>query len=396
MEEYTNRSDIEKSIIKSNRISANILSAHAFLVMNIPGIVAFLLDRFLYQNNDFPIPVFAVITVLALALPYLAISRKGEGKNHRYLLICGMLLYAFGMVLFTPKLYWFVIFFPVLCTIRYCYPSFSLLTGIFSMLMMGAALFIQKADLNQILSVMLPLLVVCVFSYLIADAGLRMIRNTAKVVEDRNEAEKAAHDMKTNIMISQIQPHFLYNTLMAITGIEGNPPETMDAIADFGQYLRENLHILQTRDAIPFEDEIRHVQLYVSLEKLRFENELQVEMDLQETDFGIPPLTVQMLVENAIKHGVSKKTGGGTVKVKTFIEGDNYVITVEDNGVGFNAQDWDKLSTEHIGLRSVRDRLKEMVNGEMKVESRPNVGTWITLYIPTSNPKPEKATKVRA
>ena len=189
-----------------------------------------------------------------------------------------------------------------------------------------------------------------------------------------------AASQRIKIMLSQIQPHFIYNTLVALSEMEGVPDKAHDEIINFSKYLRENLDSLTGADVIPFEKELSHVEKYVGLEQLRFGEKVKVDFDIKVKDFFLPPLTVQVLVENAIKHGITKKYEGGTVTVSTEKSGNNFVIEVKDDGVGFDVTK--PLSDEHIGISSIRNRLTQFVGGTLSVESTIGEGTTATVIIP--------------
>lgn len=185
------------------------------------------------------------------------------------------------------------------------------------------------------------------------------------------------------MMVSQIHPDFLFKSLSSIQQIEGNPPETKQAIAGFGKYMRENFDTLAHREPIPFDREMEHVETYVELEKLRFKEKLTAVYRIGDRDFEIPALTLQILVENAIKHGVTQKESGGTVTITTFETPGTHVITVEDDGAGFDvsaAPENDGRS--HIGLENVRRRVAEMNGGSIGIESEIGIGTKVTVTIP--------------
>ncbi|MEG1570121.1 MAG: histidine kinase, partial [Clostridia bacterium] len=110
---------------------------------------------------------------------------------------------------------------------------------------------------------------------------------------------------QTTIMLSQIQPHFLYNALSAIAQMcETKPASAKKATIAFSEYLRNNMQSLKTNRLVPFEEELRHLANYLMLEQMRFGEELQIVYHIEATDFRLPPLTVQPLVENAVKYGV--------------------------------------------------------------------------------------------
>ncbi len=197
----------------------------------------------------------------------------------------------------------------------------------------------------------------------------------------RKEAEQVK--METSLMLSQIQPHFLYNCLSTIAELcEEDSALAEKATTTFADYLRENMDCIGSETPISFSDEMEHVKRYVWLEKLRFSNRVNVEYDLSCTDFLIPALTVQPLVENAIKHGVCKKKGGGTVTISSYDEGKAYIITIVDDGVGFDPSSRPNDERQHIGIENVRKRLQSMVDGSIKVETAPGRGTAVTMTIP--------------
>jgi sensor histidine kinase YesM len=180
-------------------------------------------------------------------------------------------------------------------------------------------------------------------------------------------------------MISQINPHFVYNTLSTIAAMCDNSPKQAKYLTiDFAQYLRKNIGTLTGEELIPLEQEMEHVACYVKIEKARFREKLNVIFAVQCKDFTIPPLTIQPLVENAIKHGITKRTDGGTVKISTYDNDTHYFIDIIDDGVGFNA----KKAKMHVGLANVRNRIAAMCKGDMTVVSTLGVGTRVTIEIP--------------
>lgn len=194
--------------------------------------------------------------------------------------------------------------------------------------------------------------------------------------------------LRQNTLIKQIQPHFIYNSLFSIRNIDGNPEETRRAITEFANYIRGNLAALDGKEMIPFETEIEYVKDYVSLQQRRFPGKIDVKYDVTDADFSVPPLTVQILVENAIKHGISVRYESGKISVSSRREGDFHVITVEDDGVGF---DTEKLkNTDRVGLRAVTTRLEYFVRGTISVQSEPGKGTLVTIRIPVSSQKNAK------
>ena len=205
-----------------------------------------------------------------------------------------------------------------------------------------------------------------------------------KFVREHEKALMA--EQRIQIMMSQIQPHFLYNTLSTIQALCRINPEKASVVTErFGKYLRQNLESLSQTELIPVSKELEHTKIYSEIENVRFDN-IRVEYDTPETDFMIPALSIQPLVENAIRHGVRIRKNG-IVKVSTVKVPNGYEITVEDNGKGFDTSSIETADNTHIGLRNVRERIKKMCGGTFQIESTENVGTRITLHIPNKKAK---------
>ena len=200
--------------------------------------------------------------------------------------------------------------------------------------------------------------------------------------EEAREAAKAELESeKVKVMLSQIKPHFLFNTLNIIRSLITRDPQTaVEAIDHFADYLRENMTSLDHVRCVSFTEELHHVENYLYIEKLRFQDHLSVEYDINTVDFLLPPLSLQILVENAVKHGVSPKEESGYVRIRTTEDSDFFMVVCEDNGVGFDTDK--KVTMDHVGLRNTRMRLKTMCNGELVINSTPDVGTKAVILIP--------------
>ena len=194
--------------------------------------------------------------------------------------------------------------------------------------------------------------------------------------------EKELEDSRIAIMLSQIKPHFLYNVLNTIYHLYRKEPETaQEAVSSFAEYLRSNMLSIEKSEPIPFSEEYQHIRTYLSLEQIRFRGKLEVVYDVAVTNFKVPPLTVEPLVENAVKHGVTKKRGGGTVTISTRRTEEGVQITVADTGVGFDPETYMDDGKPHIGIRNVKERLWNMVGGSLSITSSEN-GTVAVVTIP--------------
>ncbi len=228
---------------------------------------------------------------------------------------------------------------------------------------------------------LLPGYAIAYFSVIISIEILFLFVNVKKNLELVNE-EKKSRETEIKLMMSQIQPHFIYNTLSSIsTLIEINPKKAQEALDTFTEYLRANLSSLSKTGLINFEDELRHIVTYISLEKIRFEERLNVVFDVKVTDFLVPPLSIQPIVENSVKHGILQKIEGGTISIKTYETNDAYFVEIADDGVGFDIDKINLTSGDHIGINNVRYRLSTMCNGEMHIDSEIDKGTKIVVKL---------------
>ena len=194
---------------------------------------------------------------------------------------------------------------------------------------------------------------------------------------------------RIQIMMTQIQPHFLFNALNTIRALYAKDPPLADrTLEDFSAYLRQNLESLSQTELVPVAKELEHTRLYAEIEALRFPN-IRVEYRIEDSAFTIPALTIQPLVENAIRHGVRSRKDG-LVIVSTACDGTFHIITVRDNGVGFDPKQLAAMEDSHIGIRNVKERVEQMCGGKMIVESEPGNGASVTLLIPNEKKEQSK------
>jgi sensor histidine kinase YesM len=212
---------------------------------------------------------------------------------------------------------------------------------------------------------------------------VKAILEAQRIEAEKQAMERKIQDSQISIMLSQIQPHFLYNTLNSIYQLcETNPMRARSMVNLFSEYLRNNLSSLDEQELVELETELAHVKTYLDIEKVRFEDTLEIEYDIKCVDFSLPVLTVQPIVENAVKHGTSKKRGGGKVIISTTEDKDHYVISVSDTGVGFDAASPKNDGKHHMGIENVRQRLSNMCNGSLSIESKVGEGTLAIIKIP--------------
>lgn len=195
------------------------------------------------------------------------------------------------------------------------------------------------------------------------------------------EAELA--DGRSRIILSQIQPHFLFNALGTIGQLcRKDSKQAAIAIDTFARYLRTNLESVENAKMVPFTQELQHIKTYLWLEKMRFGEDLKVVYDVACEDFYLPPLTVQPIVENAVKHGLGQKEEGGTVIIRSRELESVWQVQIEDDGVGFDEKTVLEDGRVHIGIENVRRRLLFMCSGSLTIESHADTGTVVTICIP--------------
>lgn len=196
-------------------------------------------------------------------------------------------------------------------------------------------------------------------------------------------------EIELNNLKSQLNPHFIFNALNSIRAlVDENPKKSKQAINHLSNILRNSL----ATDRIgltKFEDELKIVKDYLSLETIRFEERLKTEFDVHPDShtFLVPPLMIQTLVENGIKHGISKLTEGGTVSLKTFVEGTNLRIQIRNSGQyqQYHANGIRRLGG--LGLKNTAQRLKLLYgeNASFKIENESDTFVLTEIIIPQSH-----------
>ncbi len=199
-------------------------------------------------------------------------------------------------------------------------------------------------------------------------------------IKTTNKREEELATIWNDGMDRQTRLHFLYNTMSSIYFLcREDPDQAMKAIEDFATYLQAHSTGISSNSPIPFKEELNNTKAYLDVEKMRFEDDLDIEFDVQFTDFSLPVLSLQAIVENAVKHGIAKTWTKEHLLISTYMENDNAVIVVDDNGPGFDCP-FDKET--HVGLSNVQYRLKTACSGTLDIHSEPNVGTTVTIRIP--------------
>lgn len=347
-------------------------------------------------------PVWFVLMV-SMLITFKLKKNKSALFTKIYMILFSCVIFTFVCILgtiFTPdsRASLFIVYvlgLPMLLVIptHHMYVFLTIVTFIFSVMSFWVKN-LEYAQLDIIHGI--TCLVIGIFiSHHILESRMKLYElneqlGTRNIQLDRQlqEKEKQLLQSRIAILLSQIQPHFLYNALTTICGLcDENPKEAKKITAEFADYLRHNLDTLNKNTSVPFLDELQHTKIYLSIEKKRFEEKLNVVYHIDAMGFFIPSLTVQPLVENAVKHGILKRKKGGTITISAKENADDYQITIEDDGIGFDPYQSMPESETHIGITNVRDRLWSICQGTLTIESEIDRGTRAIIKIPKGDTK---------
>ena len=220
--------------------------------------------------------------------------------------------------------------------------------------------------------------------YIFLAIGLWAITILAIVAKENGEhfmrQQREIASQRASIMVLQMRPHFIYNTMTSIYYLCDQDPEKAKQVTlDFTMYLRKNFAALAREGLIPFGEELEHTKAYLSVEQAQFEDGLKVDFDTQYLSFHLPPLTLQPIVENAVKHGLRKSDATIHISIITRKTEEGCQIIVEDDGPGFQPSDDDE---PHIALDNIKERLRMMCKGSLTISPRDGGGTAVKVTIP--------------
>ena len=242
-----------------------------------------------------------------------------------------------------------------------------------ALLPMMAGLIVQMFfDAYALLDISYVIAALVMFSFILFDQVKREMSYLREISNQR-----------ASIMVLRMRPHYIYNTLMSIYSLCNiDPQRARQVTMDFTNYLRKNFDAVASDSTIPFSAELEHTRAYLAVEQAQYEEQLVVEYDTPFTFFRLPPLTLQPLVENAVKHGMNPDDGPLHISVSTRHTDSGTEITVKDDGMGFDASG---ESESHTTLANIRQRLEMMSGGTMQITSGEGKGTVVTVKIPDSD-----------
>ena len=226
-------------------------------------------------------------------------------------------------------------------------------------------------DAFALIDISITLSALTMYSFILSDQIEQDLRHQREIANQR-----------ASIMVLQMRPHFIYNTMTSIYCLCNQDPEkARRVVMDFTTYLRKNFTAIASAEPIPFTAELEHVHAYLNVEQAQYEDSLFVDYDTPHTWFRVPPLTLQPIVENAVKHGRDPFAGPFHISIRTRKTDSGSEIIVTDNGRGFDPAD---DNGPHLALKNIRERLKIMCGGSLTITAADGGGTVVTVTIPDS------------
>ena len=214
--------------------------------------------------------------------------------------------------------------------------------------------------------------------------GVAEVRRAYRERERMQQSRAEVAEQQVALLINQAKYHFIYNTMNTIYSLcDLDVDKARQVVHDFSRYLRMNAEGMEQARPISFLKELDHTRYYLSIESIRFPDRFTVVYDIGSDAFSLPALSLQPIAENAVHHGLLPKEGPGLLEIRTRETPSHWIVTVRDNGVGFDpllfAED---PPGSHIGLANVRRRIELLCHGTLKLESISGEGTLATISIP--------------
>ena len=242
----------------------------------------------------------------------------------------------------------------------------------------------------------------------LGDSFNHMLSTISGLMEAQKRSEAQKRQYEWDLLQAQIKPHFLYNTLDSIIWMShaGRNEEVVEMTQALAQLLRSSIG--GGSEIVPLRLELEHVESYLTIQKLRYREKLQYQLDIEPDtlDCCLPKFTLQPLVENAIYHGIKVKECGGTVRITSMADGDEVILTVEDDGAGMTPEQLAGLTEQppgrdgasRIGVRNVHERLRMYFGPDsgLRFFSELEKGTMVMLVLPrTGADGPETGEEAR-
>jgi len=243
--------------------------------------------------------------------------------------------------------------------------------------------------------------------YVVKPVDAQELRMRVKALTDVARAAREQKRLEAAWLQAQIQPHFLFNTLNSIAALGDVDTDRMRGLLSaFGDYLRASFDSTNSERLVPLQKEIDLVRAYLYIEKARFEKRLQVVWEVDDRlQLLLPPLSIQPLVENAVRHGVLRRPEGGTVRIRIQDLGDMAEISIEDDGVGLEPEGASQPPHRDgqvggrpagVGLANTDRRLKQIYGKGLLVRSRSGEGTTVSFVVPKQPSRAQAQARVNS
>lgn len=344
---------------------------------------------------------FLIIPLSAQYVSQIIYKRSGGFKLYWELIEWGIFIFG-ALLMIVNELYPFIYFIDgagryVQMPFFFWVPSFIGFVGILTTLAVALAyskymLAIERAAVVSFLTLPLIGIIIKLFNpespfvtiAIVVSVIILFVSYEASYVQFLVEKEKKLSEEKLKLVNQQMKPHFIFNTLTLIRyQCLTAPNEAAETVTEFSNYLRGITDYLTEEDCISVESELDIVKNYLQIQSKRFGDGIKIEYDIEENDFDVPPFSIQTLVENAVHHGFkSGQIKNGLVRVSAKSDGNNRIVTVEDNGVGFDTAKLQKKDKSSVGIANTRNRVEIMCKGELNIESEPGKGTRAEIVIP--------------
>ena len=210
--------------------------------------------------------------------------------------------------------------------------------------------------------------------------GFGFLRDAIRRERELREKDEQLRGAKMQNLINQIRPHFIYNTLASVSMLcDSDPQRAGEVVANFNNYLQANFTAIAATEPIAFVAELEHTKAYLNVQKALYASKLTVEYDTDYITFRLPPLTLQPIVENSVKHGIGQTHRPERIFLCTRAVDGGAEILIEDDGTKYEPS---SDGAAHVGLANVRERLALMCGGTLEIGPRTGGGTLVRIFVP--------------
>lgn len=370
-------------------------------------VIVCLIDEIIYRNPNFiileKIVVYFEALLLSVLMPlptilllhYCGESVKSSKLFHTVILLWFICFFALSIGQFTN---WFYVVTPNNEFIRTSLLPLLMLPLVLGMFVNIAGLIRRRKKLSTryLVAFLIYLLPFTVFltvhafidiaPFLFSGVGICALSMCYIIVSDQIihnfHQQREIANQRASVMVLQMRPHFIYNTMMSIYYLcKQDADKAQQVTLDFTTYLRKNFTAVASEEAVPFKDELEHTKAYLAVEQAQHEDMLCVDYDTPHIDFKVPPLTLQPLVENAVKHSLDPNGEALHIYVKTRLTDSGNEIIVENNGLDYQPS---TDNEPHTALANIQQRLNMMCKGTLKITPREGGGTVVKVTIPNT------------